>query len=516
MLRRLMPQEQHGRGGTKKDVAQDRGLFSSSSTTSGAMVDRMQDYYDLPSEWLPSANFAGRPTSEISDLNLMDGLWTFIITSSSSPSSSTSGGEDDPTGRPRDAGTSPHTEPRAPHRPALEIISPSESIQREKVRSWSDDHIMTAPPRLRRKVATAPPGALSMPSYPPQPPRRAISTRLGRSSTAKKRKPQSARVVAGTFNTGKAAKDSQEPPSIGQRPQGRAVPQTQHFVALSFGKGCAGETQLAASFSQKERVKRTLEGKNIQRLDTSIVDFESRGLLGSPMSMLETPRELYAIPEQRSATQDPTSPQSRDARRAIMSNLRKSSSSTRPVKARRAHESQHLRERSQREDQERHRIYLPGAICLREDPTLHRRDSVATVLQIDKLIEPPGKQYSDVLVLDSITKYFEELIVVQYATEHCLDQYWKEATRGPQGVADSPTSVTSVDEHTPRSPMKEFSGASPRGSRFSFSSASSTSSQPRAGTPMRQRDRLRRLLSPAFPGSAFLKTSDRGQHTDPS
>jgi hypothetical protein len=41
----------------------------------------IEDYYDMPAELLPSANFAGRPTSDIS---MLDGLWTMIISSSSS------------------------------------------------------------------------------------------------------------------------------------------------------------------------------------------------------------------------------------------------------------------------------------------------------------------------------------------------------------------------------------------------------------------------------------------------
>ena len=441
----------------------------------------------------------------------MDGLWTFIISSSSSSSSSDA--EEGPTETPRNAAKFSHTQPDGSQRPSAKVTSPTNVERKTRVRSLSDNTEMIERTRLQERSATAPPSAFTLPSYSPQPPRRAISARLERPNTSKKRSHEPESAAVGTSIASSMLDHGQLEVGARRPPPNRHLPQPQRPDVQFNDTEYTKKARLAGSFSQKARVKKTLDDKNLQRLDTTIVDFESRGLLSAPTSMLETPREMYAIPERQSMRQDPTSPQSKDARRTIMFSLRKSSSSTLPPKVQVRRKSQHSGKARQEKDPERQRIYLPGAICLEEDPSMQRRDSVATLNPFDEGIEPRCKQFSDMIMLDSITMYFEELCIVQDATEQCLDQYWKDASRAPHRVTGSrPPSVTSPEESDAKSPIRPHNGRSPRSSRFSFSSASSTSSQPRPGTPMRQRDRLRRLLSPAFPGSAFLKTSsDWGQ-----
>ncbi|KAF2030047.1 hypothetical protein EK21DRAFT_100782 [Setomelanomma holmii] len=471
------------------------------------MVDETKDYYDLPTEWLPTANFAGRPTSEISELNLMDGLWTFIISSSSSSSSSEV--EDGPTQSSRNTVKSSHTEPDALQQPSLEMASPGDVSPKARGRRLSDDVKVMERPRLRKKSATTPPGGFGMPDHAPQLPRRAVSARQGRSNTTKKRNPKPYVAGMSLLAAREEGGNGAGGPVVQHAPPTGALPQPQQTRHQSEDAQNGRDARLSDSFSQKARVRKTLVDKNLQRLDIRIVDFEARGLLSSPLSMLNTPRELYVIPEQQPMRQNPTSPQPIDARRSILHCLSKSTSSTRHPKAQ---ERQYSRP-------ERQRIYLPGTICLEEDPAMLRRDSVATRDPFDKAIKPRGKSFSDMVMLDGITMYFEEFNIIQEATEQCLDQYWCDTSRGQHRAAGSrPSSVTSVEEPTPKSPRKPQSGRSPHNSRFSFSSTSSTSSQPRAGTPtVRQRDRLRKLLSPVFPGSAFLKSStDWGEKTDHS
>jgi len=477
------------------------------------MTDKGRDYYDIPAEWIPSSNFANRPWSEISELNPMDA--TFIISSSSSSSSSLSGTEDLPTPRRRDAFNSPTT----PRTPTIKVTGPHEEAQRSRMRSVDEDAKIMDRPRLRKKSATAPPGGMNVHSYSPQPPRRAISARPGQLETIKGRTSQQETYVTNPVAVRKRIDEEQsgrrkQSPQLG-RPPPRPPREDEKREAFQL----TNNARLSGSFSQKARVKKTLDDKNLGRL--SIVDFESRGLLSSPRSMMNTPRELYAIPEKistdqapsHSTNQDPSSPDSVRARRSIMSNL--SPLSPRTMQSRRARsrkkEGKRLRQAGGQQ------IYVPGEIRLEKHPATLRKGSVATLDPFDEQVEPRGKRYSDMIVLNSVTMFFAELSVVEDASEQCLDRFWCD-TEEPRHVASQKKlSITSIEEAPVPGSPKQASTWSPRGSRFSFSSASSSSSMPSSVTPMRQRDRLRRLLSPAFTGSAKTKTpADSGHQSGTS
>ncbi|KAF2831072.1 hypothetical protein CC86DRAFT_430719 [Ophiobolus disseminans] len=467
------------------------------------MNDQKGNDYDVPTEWMPSANFAFRPASEISELYSMDA--TFIISSSSS--SSLSGEENSPPSRRRSTFVSSDT----PRTPTIKVTGPDKEAQRSRMRSVDEDVKVMDRPRLRKKSATAPPCGMNMPGYTPQAPRRASSARRGELNTIQGRTAQQKTYVTNPQAVGKRHEGEQV---VGQK---RMPPPVQPPPWLPRNDEQSVNNRLAnnGSFSRKARVRKTLNDKNLGRL--SIVDFESHGLLSSPRSMMITPRELYAIPEKRStdrepsssSAQDPSSPHSVKARRSIMSN--QSPLSPRFQQSRRGH-SRKPKGKNMRQDTWQ-RIYVPGVIRLEKHPATLRKDSVATLDPFDQAVEPQGKRYSDMIVLNSLAMFFADLSVVEDATEQCLDRFWCDTRPVSRYVTHEQPSIASIQE-VPESLKKPQNAWGPRGSRFSFSSASSSSSMPPTGTPMRQRDKLRRLLSPAFVGSAKKTPGGSGHQGD--
>jgi hypothetical protein len=471
------------------------------------MTESTKDYYDIPTEWIPSSNFANRPMGEITGISLMDGLWTFICPSDSS-SSSEAGNNSTP--RPRDAAKLLYSEVDSTREAATTLAGSSSGASLQKPRGLSKDMKKLEGRTILKKAASAPPGPLSMgQAYTPEPPRRVVSARSGSSEAVGRNAPQPTRLVLDSL-VGSCDIDC-------TKLQGRL----QTPLCLGSNRCLQGDARLPSSFSQKARVKKTLEKKDIVKLKTDIVDFESRGLLSSPVSMLNTPRELYAIPEKYATSEDLCSlsnPYAKDARRSIISSLSGTASSLYLGKTRRR-KSLHDNHGNDTHLAGRLPIYLPGEICLEGHPAKLRKDSVASLDPFAKEVEPRGKRYSDMIILDSITKYFDELGVMEDETECCFDRYWLDAYRASCRSVDSrESSSTSVEEPPFRKPERPRSERIVQGSRFSFSSASSSSSSlPRSGTPMRQRDKLKRLLSPAFPGSAFLRTpASWGQQAETS
>jgi hypothetical protein len=448
-------------------------------------MDYTKDHYDISFELLPSSNFANRPASEISDIHLVDGLWTFIYSSGSSSSSSEP--EDNKTHTElRDAAESLESGSGALLELEATVTSRTIYAPQPRLRSLSNTVKVKEPSQLRRKAATAPPGTVLY--YAPQPPRRAISTRP---TTSKERgRRQAVRLVDRLEIRGKRNGDL-EGPQGPQGPQG-PLPSLPPLKMQGDSSHTLKDARLFESFSQRPRVRDTLNEKKLARLLTDIVDFESRGLLTSPRSMLITPREMYAIPEKGFTCDEPSSPSSphaKTARRSIMSSL--SGTSPRLHLSKTHHcKSMHDGHIGKSNLTGRQPIYVAGAIRLEEHPAKLRKDSVASLEPFAKEVEFGSRRNSDIVVEDSITMFFDELGVVEDATEACLDRYWHD-------VASARSSIITIVEAPVTSVMKPPRECSPqRVSRFSFSSASSSASQ----TPvMRQRDRLKRL----FPGSGL-------------
>lgn len=458
-----------------------------------------EDYYDMPDNELPSANFAGRPSSDISELGLLDidGLWSFLsfVSSSSENTDSEDDIDDGPTPTALTPDTSMMPQPEMPNTPpgtpAITVTSPSRRQSlRQRLRSVSDVAAIMRRPSTRQKADTAPPGTYESTGYAPQVPRRALSMRLEKRDAVRWRHSRhlssesdlKARRVLGLDDN--VLEENSKP------------------VASSTGSKVTSHdeepelSQSHTSFSRKPRVKETLERKRLTRLRMDFVGLEQERFVDSPQSMLGTPVELYAVPERQPGRFRPTS--------AIHG--RRGTST--PVSPRTP--SPFLRPQPQSNDRlagdedcevlYQTRVYVPGSICLEEHPALLRKDSVATMDPFASEIDSIGRRPSDWRALEQIVVYFDGMGLIDEATDECLDRYWLNGQQ--QALPETLPEVTELEPLTPRSQQSQHSskGASSMLSRFSFSSASSGASVPQGSPQRRQLIRLRRLLSPALPG----------------
>lgn len=401
---------------------------------------KAENYYDIPSKWIPSANFAGRPLCEISESNFVDGSST-LLHIDVSPFDT----REDSLQHLPDPIQPAQPEPRALVAPSVMATTPTDDMMTKSLASEGE---AAERPTVGQNAATAPPGGIS--TYKPQPPRRAISARMGSSITTKRLKPREQSVVEDPIPLDKGSADGEfsttqqlVPPTKPPRPDDDYLTQ---------------DAKQTGSFSQKARVKRTLQDKNVARLKTDIVDFEMKGLLSSPTSMMSTPRELYAIPEQKSETNSIHSRQSETVGTTRSKNSSTSAQTDGP-------------------DWVEHKVYLSGPIGLEEHPAKLRRDSLDSLDPFEKSTEPRGKRFSDIIGIEKIVMYFEGLGVLEEGTNACLDQYWLDESPPTPHVADArQAGATNIEELGAASLEKGSASSSPPGSRFSFSSASSTAS----------------------------------------
>ncbi|KAF1832925.1 hypothetical protein BDW02DRAFT_599489 [Decorospora gaudefroyi] len=361
-----------------------------------------EDYYDMPVEMLPSANFAGRPRSEI---GMLDGLWSVRISSASEDGDED--GDENVTSQPRTPTRPSQSSEIRTESAGTSRITTTSDDSRGRMRSLSNEVKILDRPGLRKKAHTAPPGAFDAQASPPLRPRRAISARLGYSYTIKK---------------------------------------------------------------------------------------AARRLPASPSSMLATPRELYAIPERR-ATSD-TVPSPRECkRRSVMSTSPGAFSSFTLSGVQGVDACEGIQ-----------KMYLPGAITLVQNPAAFRKDSVATGDPFTKA-ECPERLLSDLKDLDGVVMFFDDFGVIAHVTDATLDQYWLHGSRSSEEDLDArKASLSSVEDTAPKA-VAAWGAQRTRGSNFSFSSASASSTASAPAPEKRKRDRLRGLLSPGLPGSAFLKSS---------
>jgi hypothetical protein len=479
----------------------------------------VEDYYDMPVELLPSANFAGRPTSDIS---MLGGLLTMIISSSSEEDNEDDSEDIAPQLRPRTPPQPFQALPESLERPKIMVTSPpSDDVRPSRLKSLSNDVKVLQRPRLRRKAQTAPVGTVDL--EPPLEPRRATSARLGYSNSNKKRQLQPYNEDDRSWTMRGLCSNQ------GSGPQ-EALPtlskQEQRLLATETDQGQDEDSsslveQLPGSFSDKARIRETLDKKRVRTLNTALADYGAKTLSGSPSSMLSTPRELYATPEQLATSETMDSPcTSRSFKRrsgkSIKSISPKARSSFIQSGMRSSNEPKREDNTKDADAAKRQRIYLPGPIMLAQHPAQLRKDSVATLdpSSVDSKLYSPGRRMSDILGLDTIVTFFEEVSVVAEVTDATLDQYWlHESESSDNTVEDVDTrkeSITSVEETPPQIPWVI---RTPRGSKFSFSSASSTKPPPEK----RKRNRLRDFLSPGLPGSVFPKApASWGQMTDSS
>lgn len=465
-----------------------------------------EDYYDLSDDELPSANFAARPTSEISDLGLLDidGLWTFMSFASSSLSDSTEG-EDEindgptPTALTPDTPKMPQPEmPRTPpDTPAIKVTSPSRRQSlRLHLKRVSDVASIVRKPGMRQKAGTAPPGAFTSSEYAPQVPRRAMSARLDKRDSIPARQSRHLSSESDLKARRVLGMSESVPEEEGRWPGSRQ------------GESCNSEEQRktdflepSASFSRKPRVRETLEKKQLARLRMDFVAREPDEFVESPQSMLGTPKEMYAAPQ----------PLHQPGRFRPTSAIHGRRGTSTPVSPKTPSPFARLQPQPQSidtfssdgglEDLHQTRVYVSGPICLEQHPAVLRKNSVATLDPFASEINSKGRRPSDLMVLEQIVVYFDGMGLSEAATDECLDRYW---LNSPQEETLHET-VSDIVELEPLTPRGQHSGSSKDArstlSRFSFSSASSGASSVPQGSPQkRQLIRLRRLLSPALPG----------------
>lgn len=462
-----------------------------------------EDYYDIPDDELPSANFAARPTSEISELGLLeiDGLWTFMSFASSSSENTDSESEIDdgptPTALTPEIPLMPQPKlPQTPpDTPAITVTSPSRRQSlRQRLRSVSDVASIVRKPSMRQKLDTAPPGAtFGSTDYAPQVPRRAMSARLEQRDT-----------VRGMHSRHLSSESDLKARKMLGMPQTLLEEETPH-ARFSFERGSDSWeedehvlSQIHASFSRKPRVQETLERKQLARLRMDFVHAEPDGFIDSPQSMLGTPVELYPSlePQRQPGRFRPTS--AINGKRGTSTPV----SPKTPSPSRRPRPLSNERYASHEDlgDLYRTRVYVPGPIQLEKHPALLRKDSVATLDPFASEIDSIGRRPSDLIALEQIVVYFDDMGLNDPASDVCLDTYWLNDPQHALRITDF--DVMELEPPvTPRSQQSCGSKDTPSMlSRFSFSSASSGASVPQSPPQKRQLIRLRRLLSPALPG----------------
>ncbi|KAK7191574.1 hypothetical protein PSPO01_02023 [Paraphaeosphaeria sporulosa] len=348
----------------------------------------------------------------------------------------------------------------------------------------------------------------SQPQFTPQPPRRAVSSTTAHAfsrSGSRNRRRQSNTLPLTTIKMSKLGKPTTRS-VISKRESkrnsgGTMGLKTKPLIQRMSSPPKAFELppDLKPSFSGRDRVKETMRMKNIKRIKINFDNIEPRELfLTSASSIVNTPNVFYSGPAsvrtktppspggsstiQRCTTSSSATPLeigtpprcSSPQRKAIFPTRTSPSSSLRSTASSRSgtlstrtkHFSLPLSPVAQcvpwrrsmvvenpprnrtPAPQERKPVYIPGPIQLEEKISVTpRRNSVANLEHFDDGTVPQAKRFSDLVVLDSITMYFEIFGVATEASDACLDRYWlRNTTHSHWG---SGTSAKSARKGTP-------------------------------------------------------------------
>ncbi|KAF2869279.1 hypothetical protein BDV95DRAFT_608844 [Massariosphaeria phaeospora] len=367
--------------------------------------------YEIPPEMAPAPGTVSRIVSSLDiSVDVTEGLRTFMI-------------DDDP--------TPPALSPIAS--PSIIITAPYDLWSKEqRPRQMSSDVPSVQRPKLKRKAVTAPPGAFRLYTTVPHPPRRAISARTACPAYARNR---SSRTTPSPMSPRLSHVGSSTTRSlITQRREGRKLigktgskskkkirglsllPSSRRVQQLSE----ALDGQRQSSFSEKARVKQTLRDKKVEMLKTNIVDFKSKDLPSTPLSMISTPKELYGTPSIGTSSGThrslrPPSPRSRARHFSLplAPGIQRRSMPRRKSLARKVPAAA------------KKNVYLPGPICLEEKVSVTpRRGSIATMEHFTEGGGHTANRFSDVVALEGIVMYFHDLGVVEESGEDGLDRYW--------------------------------------------------------------------------------------------
>ena len=357
-------------------------------------------------------------------------------------------------------------------------------------------------PKLRRKAYTAPSGTLQVhretkSPFVPHPPRRAVSSTtaeaFSRSGSRDRRRPSK----DNTFTPSELSKLRIAPSRslISKKRSkrnsgGRMGLKSKPLVwrMSSPPKTYELPPELKQSFSEKARVKKTLNSKKVDTLQVDIPKPQQSGLPStSAVSIVPTPSIFYKRPASIRAKTPPsparsatsfrgigpvgnstllgggapprsstplrliTSPRSTSLPKTPPRSTPSSAGPTRigtPARLTK-HFSSPLSPVAQQRvpwrrsigvDQpsrhatpvpsERNPVYIPGPIQLEEKITATpRRGSIANLERFDDGSVPRAKRFSDLVALDSIVMYFQALGVAEEASDACLDRFWTQSRK---------------------------------------------------------------------------------------
>lgn len=468
-----------------------------------------ENYYDIPNDELPSANFAARPTGDINEPALLDidGLSNFINFTSSSSEKTANGNDidDGPTPPALTPETSLMPQPDMPNTPpTTSDITVTLPFGRQSLpqRLGSVSGVTTTMKRrsLWQKADTTPPGAFASAGYAPQVPRRAISARLEKRNAAKR---HLRHLSSETDLKAKKGMDAEET---------RLRNEDQILVGPSQEsdgeEGTENEIpQTHASFRKSKAQEATMRGQPT-RLRIDFVGSESEDLEDLPQLMLCTPLEMYAMHARQPGRFSPT--RAVDDRRGPSTPT--SSKAPSPSWEPQAQSSDRVAVGEDLEDLEdlhQTRMHVTGPIDLEKHSAMLRKDSVATLDPFPSEADSIGRRPSDLMALEQIVVYFDGMGLIEEATDECLDRYWlDEQQQVPQGMDSG---VMELESFSPQSQQsKRSSGdASNMHSKFLLSSASSGAPMPQGHPQKRQLIRLKKLLSPALPGSKYSENCEQ-------
>lgn len=458
------------------------------------------DYYDLPADLLPSSNFANRPSNEISDITFVDDLWTFM--SSSSPSSaSSSDTEEPPTPRCQTSTEPQRHELASTDNPNTTVTGQYDDRPRVPIRNSSGEFRVVQRPH-HKKAASIPQTTIAQNTRMSNLPRRSPGAKSG----IPKGRILPQKQVAVDPVTGK--RSFVDPPlaQLVQKPPPSDSPPKAPRPGTDGKETVKSEIQEASSFSRTARVRKTLEDRNVASLTTNTMDLRSHVRSSSPSSMVETPRELYHKAQWQPKRQSDPCPRLDRSRSPELGRPESSPTVSHTVE-------QSLGESVSATGVEQvnivpaQRVYLPGAICLESCGEKRRRDSVASLDLFQESIAFNREKFFDLVGLDDIGTYFEDLGVIEETSDKCLDRYWMKERQETRQCAATSTSVKELA--VTRRSWNLTDTQNRQSATFSYCSESSNASQPRSWTAKRQRIKLRKLLSPGFPGSVFGKSLHR-------
>ena len=477
------------------------------------MAHIAEDYYDMPVELLPSANFAGRPTS---DIDMLPALWTLAAYSFFEKD------QVDTEISPRlQNSTAPQPKPAVVEAPCTTITVPLTEEMRSS-KSPSSGVKALDRRRLRKKAQTPSPGGIDARSSPPFSPGRAGGARQGQSNTTRRTPSWPFDQVESAVVTRQLTRDARLGPQ-------RALPEPPRAQCGEAISVCAKQRHSSRTHQTTRVLQRRAEAP-LEMLDTALSEGKgsSSSAPPSPSSMVSTPQELYAIGgEEAMANETAGSAQlcgARSANEAAKITLAQTCSPSSRSKSGWGNALGPKQPRGDVDVADGRRIYLPGAMMLAACPGGQRRDSVATTPDaavFDTGLGPLETRYSDLVGLDGIVTFFEDFGVVAEATEATLDRYWLPKCRGRRrhsSDTDRRTAgVSSVEGHDDEESQREAATQSHwierRASTLSLSTPSA--SWPGAAVQRRakrKRSRLRDLLSPGLPGTGYGKTPANWEH----